>query len=156
MFIVGSRRTPRQDVECAVNELVEVAVRALSPGINDPFTAMNCIDRLGASLGRLADREAPSPYLCDEEGRLRVIARSISFADVLSAAFNQIRQFSHGSVAVTIRILESLDSVAQHTHRVEDRVAVVHHAKMTAQNADAFPEASDRRAVEERFEELLS
>ena len=57
--IVGIRRTPRQDVECAIEELVEIAVRALSPGINDPFTAMNCIDRLGAALGDYLSESCP-------------------------------------------------------------------------------------------------
>ena len=153
-FIVGIRRTPRQDVECAVNELVEIAVRALSPGINDPFTAMNCIDRLGASLGRLAERQPPSPYRCDEEGRLRVIARPTRFSNVLGAAFNQIRQSSQDSVAVTIRILEALVSISQHVSREEDRAAIMHHAKMVVQNANTFSEESDRQEVMERFDRL--
>ncbi|MGH8598824.1 MAG: DUF2254 domain-containing protein, partial [Gammaproteobacteria bacterium] len=61
-FVLGSQRTPVQDVEFAVNQLVEIAVRALSPGVNDPFTAVACVDRLGAALSRLAQRGVPSPY----------------------------------------------------------------------------------------------
>jgi uncharacterized membrane protein len=57
-FLTGSRRTPRQDVECAIQELVEVAVRALSPGINDPHTTMVCIDYLAAALSRLSRHES--------------------------------------------------------------------------------------------------
>ena len=72
-MIVGKLRTPRQDVQCAIDEIVEVAVRALSPGINAPFTAMTCIDRLGAALGRLAGRKVPSPYRHDPGGQLRLV-----------------------------------------------------------------------------------
>ena len=155
LIIVGARRTPRQDVECAVEELVEVAVRSLSPGINDPFTAMNCIDRLGASLGRMANRNPPSDRRYDAEGRLRVIAQPIAFADVLDAAFNQIRQYSRDSVAVTIRLLESLCSIAQHVERQQDWDAIKLHAEMIKGQADEFPAARDREAVQQRFELLM-
>ncbi len=65
-FYFGKQRTPTQDVESAIGPLVEVAVRALSPGINDPFTAMTCIDWLGDALIRLAGREIPSAWRYDE------------------------------------------------------------------------------------------
>ena len=70
-FILGKQRTQQQDVEFDVNQLVEIAVRALSPGINDPFTAIRCVDQLSAALARLAERELPSPARYDEEGRPR-------------------------------------------------------------------------------------
>ena len=73
--MTGNSRTPRQDVCCAVDELVEVAVRALSPGINDPFTAVACIDRMTAALSRLLQRSLPSPYRYDKHNCLRVIAQ---------------------------------------------------------------------------------
>lgn len=152
--IVGVRRTPRQDVECAVSELVEVAVRALSPGINDPFTAINCIDRLGASLGRLAERQEPPSNRYDESGRLRVIAKGASFGDVLDASFNQIRQYARDSVAVTIRLLDTLTAIAEHLQRPEDRQAVLRHAEMVLHVGEAFPEENDREDVRSCFETL--
>lgn len=88
-FITGHIRTPRQDVKYAVNELVEVAVRALSPGISDPFTAMNCIDRLGAAVGRVAAREMPTQFRCDDQQQLRIIERTVKFGDVLDTAIKQ-------------------------------------------------------------------
>lgn len=154
MIIVGFRRTPRQDLECAIDELVEIAVRSLSPGINDPFTAINCIDRLGASLSRLAERRMPAPNRYDEQGRLRVIASAVSFAGALDAAFNQIRQYANDSVAVTIRLLEALAAILPHTFRAEDRVAVKHHARMIARVADAFTEESDKQAVHDRLDRI--
>jgi len=78
-------------------------VRALSPGINDPFTAMACIDWLGDALIRLAGRELPSGWRYDEEGRLRIIANTTDFAGIAASAFNQIRQYGSKSVAVVLR-----------------------------------------------------
>jgi uncharacterized membrane protein len=154
--IVGIRRTPRQDVECAIEELVEIAVRALSPGINDPFTAMNCIDRLGAALGRLSERKLPTAYRCDDEGSLRLIVRTVSFANALDAAFSQIRQYGHNSVAVTIRLLEALTSVAEHVQRDEDRYVVKLHAEMVSRHAESFSEEHDKGEIFERLQRVYS
>jgi uncharacterized membrane protein len=120
-FILGTERTLTQDVEFGVDQLVEVAVRALSPGVNDPFTAMTCIDRLGEVLGRLAERLMPSHDRYDEHGALRVLAYPITFADIADAAFNQIRQYGRSSTAVAVRLLETLAVIAAHTLRTEDR-----------------------------------
>lgn len=155
-IIVGTRRTPRQDVECAIDELVEVAVRALSPGVNDPFTAMNCIDHLGAALGRLAERKLPSAYRHDNEGRLRVIARPVSFGEVLDASLNQIRQYGRDSVAVVIRMLDALASIAEHIQRNEDRDAVKLHAEMIVRIGETFSEQHDQDAIRAGFERLTS
>ncbi|MFI4876389.1 MAG: DUF2254 domain-containing protein [Blastopirellula sp. JB062] len=123
-LIVGTDRTPRQDVNCAVHELVQVAIRALSPGINDSFTAMNSIDRLGAALCRLALREIPSAYRYDDEDQLRVIARPCQFSEVLGAAFNQIRQCGADSEAATLRLIEALRTIAARVSREEDKKAI--------------------------------
>ena len=154
--IVGIRRTPRQDIECAIEELVEIAVRALSPGINDPFTAMNCIDRLGAALGRLSERKLPTAYRCDDEGRLRIIVCSVAFANALDAAFNQIRQYGHNSVAVTIRLLEALASVAEHVHCDNDRDVVKLHAEMVSRHTESLAEEHDKEVVRERIQRVYS
>jgi uncharacterized membrane protein len=128
--LIGAERTPRQDVECAVNELVEVAVRALSPGINAPLTAIVCIDRLGASLARLAERRIPSPWRYNAQGQLRVIARPYTFHGILAAAFDQIRQYGASSVAVMIRMLEALSRIAAATRRTDDRTSIRTQADM--------------------------
>lgn len=152
-FALGNQRTSGQDIEFAVNQLVEIAIRALSPGVNDPFTAMACVDRLGSALCRLAQRDMPSPYRHDSQDQLRIIAPVFTFPDVTDAAFNQIRQYGRSSAAVTIRLLETIAEVAGSVHRSEDRVALLRHAKMIARRADGgLPEDEDRREVEERFQ----
>ncbi len=105
-------RTLTQDVEFAIDQLVEIAVRALSPGVNDPFTAINCVDRLGAALVVLAGREIPSAYRYDDDGRLRVVADASTIGGIVNAAFDQIRQAARNDAAVTIRLLETIAAVA--------------------------------------------
>jgi uncharacterized membrane protein len=155
-FFLGAERTEEQDLEFAVHQLVEVALRALSPGINDPFTAINCVDRLGAALHRLAEREIPSPYRYDSAGQLRVIAPVVSFPDVMDAAFNQIRQYGRSSASVTIRLLETLAVLARRVRREEDRLAVARHATMIENGSrEALPEPRDRKDVEKRYRAVL-
>jgi uncharacterized membrane protein len=151
-FLIGAERNLTQDVEFAVDQLVEVAVRALSPGINDPFTAMTCIDRLGEARCRLAERVLPSPFRYDDDGQLRVIAHSFTFADVTGTAFNQIRQYGRGSAAVTIRLLEAIANVATHTSKEEDRAALLQQASMIRRGSqEAIPEEWDRQKIEARY-----
>jgi uncharacterized membrane protein len=145
-FALGNQRTSGQDIEFAVNQLVEIAIRALSPGVNDPFTAMTCVDHLGSALCRLAQRDMPSPYRHDTQDQLRVITPVFTFPDVTDAAFNQIRQYGRSSTAVTIRLLETIAEVAGSVHRPEDRAALLRHAKMIARGArDGLPEDEDRQ-----------
>lgn len=156
VFALGNQRTSGQDIEFAIDQIVEVAIRALSPGVNDPFTAMTCVDHLGAALSRLAQRDMPSPYRYDTEGQLRVISPVFSFIDVTDAAFNLIRQHGRSSAAVTIRLLDTIAVVAESVDRPEDRAALLRHARMIGRGAgEGLPEDEDRRAVEERCQAAI-
>lgn len=157
VFILGHQRTQTQDVEFDINQLVEVAIRALSPAINDPFTAMMCTDRLGAALCELAQKDFPSAYRYDEADKLRVITNSASFAELVSAAFNQIRQYGRESVSVTIRLLEVIALVGSRTRNEEQRTALRKQAIMIERSCHAnIQEEWDRKAIEERFHKALS
>ncbi len=81
-FVVGLDRTPEQDLEFSIRRIVELAQRSLSPGINDPTTALYCIDRLGEVFGRLADREIPSPMRFDEKRQLRIVTEINTFGEL--------------------------------------------------------------------------
>jgi len=154
-FVLGPQQTPTQDVEFAVNQLVEVAVRALSPGINDPFTAMTCVDRLGAALCRLAGRKIPSPNRRDKEGRVRVIAYPFTFANVADTALRQIRQYGRESTAVLVRMLETIAVVIPHVRNEEDLAVLCRHALLIEQAAEGLPQQADRDDVEDRYQEVL-
>ena len=125
VIIVGPRRTPRQDVGYAARELVEIALRALSPGINDPFTAMSCVDRLGGALGRLVERSVPVRIRRDGESVARVlITEADGFPEVLIQSFGQIREYGAGSTAVSLTILKALAEIANHASRPDDIHAI--------------------------------
>lgn len=152
-FALGNERTSGQDIEFAVEQLVEIAVRALSPGINDPFTAVACVDHLGSVLCRLAQRDMPSPYRYDTHDQLRMITPIFTFANITDAALNQIRQYGRTSTAVTIRLLETIAEVARFVSRAEDRKALLRHASMISRGArGGLLEYEDRQEVDDRFQ----
>jgi len=151
-FVLGVQRTIQQDVKFPIDQLVEIAARALSPGINDPFTAVTCIDRLSAALCHLAQKEIPSNYRYDDTDKLRVIARSVTFEAALDKAFNQIRQYGHSSTAVTIRLLDAIAIIAPFTHTKADRTALLRHANTIERGSqDGIIEASDRQDVRQSY-----
>jgi uncharacterized membrane protein len=142
-----------QDVEFALRQLVEIAVRALSPGINDPFTAITCLDRLGAALSQLAGRDIPSACRYDEQDKLRVITDSVTFAGLTDTAFNQIRQYGRSNVEVVIRMLETIAVIGEHTHSKQDRDALMRHAAMIKRGSDeVVPEERDRKDIQAQYE----
>lgn len=130
IVVQGSQRTPVQDPEFAIHQLVEIAVRAMSPGINDPYSAITCVDKLSAILCELCARPFPDSTRFDDSGAIRVTINNIKFSGLAEAAFNQIRQYSKDSVAVTIRLLESLDNIAQASINDEQREFVCHQLQM--------------------------
>lgn len=155
-LVLGNQRTSGQDIEFAVTQLVEIALRALSPGVNDPFTAITCVDHLGSALSRLATREMPSPYRHDSQDQLRVIALAATFPEITNVAFNEIRQSARSSTAVTIRLLETIAVIAQFAHRSGDRATLIRHAEMIARGSrDGLSEVEDLRAVEERYQRVI-
>ncbi|MEW5856320.1 MAG: DUF2254 domain-containing protein [Cyanobacteriota bacterium] len=152
IFIFGEQRTEQQDVEFPINQLVEIASRAISPGINDPFTAIQCINQLSAGLCRLAERDFPSPYRYDNDNNLRAIANPVTFAELIDTAFNQIRQYSKSDVAVRMRLLEAIALIATHTHHQKDRAALLRHAQMIERSSrEEVSEELDRKDIEERY-----
>jgi uncharacterized membrane protein len=155
-FYFGYRRTLVQDVEFAIDQLVEVAVRALSPGVNDPFTAINCVDRLGAALCGLAERSIPSPYRYDKEGHLRVVTDASTIRGMVDASFDQIRQAAHGTTSVTLRLLETIAAVAAHTRNPAFRTALRHQADAIQRGSESsIKDPTDRQDVEVRYREAI-
>ena len=135
MFIIGIDRTGTQDVTFFVDQLVELAVRALSPGINDPGTARLCIDRLEQALCHLAGRHIPSAERYDEDGDVRVIACPLTFPDVVASAFEEIARYGRTSVSVTCRLLEAVRNVGSCVTHHEDRSALLRQAAVIAAGA---------------------
>jgi uncharacterized membrane protein len=152
-FIVsGQERTPTQDLEFAVRHLVEVAVRALSPGINDPFTAIAVIDRLRGGLSRLCTKQLPPPEMRDATGKVRLTRRVTTYGGTLDAAFNQIRQAGSSKPAILIHMLEGIGAIAEHTQTEEQRSALARHADLIrGAGARDVPQPEDRDDLERAF-----
>lgn len=153
-FTIGSQQTPAQDVEFVINQLVEVAVRALSPGVNDPFTAITCIDYVGAALVRLAAKKMPAICRCDDAGKLRLVLYPVTFRDLLEVSFRQIRQYGRSSAAVSTRLLEAIAMVLRHIRRREDCAMLLEQARSIYEGAQELQDI-DRRDVEERFRMVM-
>jgi uncharacterized membrane protein len=151
-FITGHKRSQVQDVEFLINELVEMAARALSPGINDPFTAISCINHLGAALSDLAQRVFPSVLKKDRENRVRVITYPTTFERIVDVAFNQIRQYGRSHAAVSIRLLENIGVILPFTRHAAQREALLRQAALIERGShEGLPEEADRRDVHERY-----
>jgi uncharacterized membrane protein len=155
-FAVGEYRSLEQDVEFPIQQLVDMALRALSPSLNDPYTAVNCIDRLGAAICHLCDRQTPPPRWYDKDGRLRLILDVPTYEGIVDAAFNQIRQSAADNIAASIRLLEALQAIAVVTSGPKQRKVIRRHAEMIHHACQkALTEQKDRDDIEERFREVL-
>ncbi len=119
VFDFGPTRTLQQDVEFGVLQIVDVALKAISPAVNDPTTAINCIDQLSRILIRFASREPPEDLLYDPPGIVRASLGWIHFERLLEAAFEQIRMYSKKDVAVSLRLLRALGDIAASTPDAE-------------------------------------
>ncbi|HEX2018321.1 MAG TPA: DUF2254 domain-containing protein [Aurantimonas sp.] len=120
----GNERTPSDDPVFLIDELVEIAARALSPGVNDPFTAITCMDWLTASLALLAGRESPDPLHVDEDGKLRVIDRDRSFEGYLAISFGHIRQYVASDMIAAQRYLHCLAELVPACRDAPQRSAI--------------------------------
>lgn len=151
----GRQRTPLQDIEFAVDQLVQVALRALSPGINDPFTAITCIDWLSASLGRMGLLEFPSSYTLDGNNTSRVKASSFSFSGAVNAVYNPMRQNARGNVMVLIRLMESLTAIALVLEDATRQQCIFRHAELIMESAEEDDlRPSDLQELQQRFDKL--
>lgn len=112
-FAIGYSRTPTQDVFFILNEFVEVATRALSPGVNDPFTAMQCIDWLSDGLVQLSQRKLPTRYRMDEQDELRIITTEVTRADFVQSMLWQLVPYVRNDRNASIYFIESMKRVIE-------------------------------------------
>ena len=156
-FLVGDQSTPEQDVEFAIDQIEQIALRAVGPGFNDTFTAIHCLDWLAAGLAHVAQEELPSPYRYDAQGALRVITPVSTFDGLTDAAFNQIRQIGRDKAAVLIRLIEVIADLAPRMRNAGQKDALRRHARVTYEEAlGALTSAHDRGDVEDRYRKAMT
>ena len=123
-FTVGRYRTLEQDAAFGIRQLVDIALRALSPGVNDTTTAAICVDHLGAILTELAEREIEGKLRKDESGTIRVIARGATFESLVDEAFDQIRDSASNNPAIFLRQLDAIQAIGGRTNN-EPRLEIL-------------------------------
>jgi len=111
-LVIGAERTPTQDLAFSLRRIVEIAQRALSPSVNDPTTAIYCIDRLGEALARLAERRMPAAHRLDADGHLRVVAKTASFGVLAHEAFAAVARYGMADADVVRALLHTLGRLA--------------------------------------------
>ena len=129
-FHLGKQRTPTQDVEYTINQLAEMGVRAMSPAINDPFTAMTCLDYMGDGLALFVRQRKDSPYIYDREGRLRIVFDPVTFDQLLDAAFGMLRHASSNNAKVLLHMLDVVDAIGRETNSPEARRVLARHVSL--------------------------
>jgi len=156
-FDFGPTRTLQQDVEFGVLQIVDIALKAISPAVNDPTTAITCIDQLSRILIRFASREPPEELLYDPPGTVRASIGWIHFERMLDAAFEQIRMYSKTDVAVSLRLLRALGDIAASTpDKMFRRTLVEHGERIVAGCAERLSEEelSELRARQAELESI--
>jgi uncharacterized membrane protein len=155
--IAGPNRTLTQDVSFGVDQLVEIAIRALSSAVNDTFTALTCVDWLGDSLCKITARWHPARVHRDREGFIRVITAEPSHERLVQRAFEKIRQASDGMPAVMIRQLDALVKIMAETSDTGQRRVLLDQAAMILRASErSVPEEADRADVQRRYAEVLA
>jgi uncharacterized membrane protein len=153
--VTGPHRTLMQDPVFAIDQLVEIAIRALSPAVNDTFTALTCLDWISSGLCRLSTRELTERIFRDEEGRIRLIGADWSYTKIVNRSFDKIRQAARGMPAVLIRILDTLTVVVNSTTGAAQREVLLRQGEMVLRAAnESVTERLDLDDIQSHFDAL--
>ena len=150
-YRISAHRTIEWDPAFGIRQIVDIALKALSPGVNDTSTAVMCVDYLTAILARLSGRCHP-PLHRYEGDALRVVAIVPTFEALLAEAFDQIRGSAEGNVAIIARMLGAIDTLGSLTVNPSHRRALDEQVQWIAELADrTLPAPQDRARIERRL-----
>jgi uncharacterized membrane protein len=153
--VTGPHRTLVQDPVFAIDQLCEIAIRALSPAVNDTFTALTCIDWLSAGLGRVSGRVLDEGVYRDDGGKVRLIESDPSYARMVNRSFDKIRQSAGGMPAVLIRLIDSIGSIMLDTTSAEQRLVLRRQVDMVLRLAEeTVEEPNDLAEIQFRYQRL--
>ena len=153
--VTGPHRTLEQDAVFAIDQLVEIAIRALSPAVNDTFTALTCIDWLADGLCTVSERSLPPAARRDRTGAIRLLEPGPSYPRMVNRAYDKIRQAGADMPAVAIRLMESLAKILSYTAHEDQRVVLLRQADMIWRASQrSISEPEDLQEVERRYDRL--
>jgi uncharacterized membrane protein len=154
--VTGPYRTLAQDVSFGLDQLVEIALRALSPAVNDTFTAMTCIDWIGDSLFKVTGNWQPKHVYRGQSGTVRVITTEPTYERLVQRSFEKIRQAGRGMPAIMIRQLDALAKIMQRAVTAAERDLLLEQAVMIDRLAtSSVPEPSDRADVRSAYQAVI-
>ena len=154
--VTGPHRTLTQDPVFAIDQLVEIAIRALSPAVNDTFTALTCIDWLSAGLSEISARVLEEGVYRGRSGHVRLIEFDPSYGRMVNRAFDKIRQSARGMPAVIIRMIDALAHITENTTNSRQRAVLLRQAEMIVRGAEEeVPEKFDLAEIRYRFDLLV-
>jgi len=142
-IVFGQTRTPVQDIEYPIRQLVEIALRALSPGVNDPYTAAAVVDRLAGSIAAIMARGDPQSLWRDADDMVRLIMPTTSLDGILDAAFNEIRQAGATHPAILIRLVDRLGQLLAHADEKQAETILRHLDLTRATGERGIPDEAD-------------
>jgi uncharacterized membrane protein len=149
-FKIGPTRTNDQDIAYGIWQLVDIALKALSPAVNDTSTGVMCINYLTAILARIAPRQESSRYLLEKD--VPRLDRSIpSFESLIDQAFDQIRHNANDSVAIIVRMLHSLHLLLDLVVDAQRRQSILKHVHLVVELAERTLQTTDERALAESY-----
>jgi uncharacterized membrane protein len=152
----GPYRTLAQDVSFGVDQLVEIAIRALSPAVNDTFTALTCIDWIGDSLCKVTGRWHPIRVYRDAAGVVRLVTTETTYQRLVQRAFEKIRQSGRGMPAVMIRQLDALAKIMERATAAEDCQLLLDQAAMIERlSLSSVDEESDRADIQSAYQAVI-
>ncbi len=154
---IGQCRTPADDPEFAIDQLVEIALVALSPGVNRTYTAIMCVDQLTEALAWVVRRRyIPGSARCGKDGTTYVWLHPLEFSSLLEAAFNKIRQNSHMNEAMTIHLLHVFNLLASQTDDANYKAAISAQAIALMAEVDRMAMAGfDKEHLDDSYKSLM-
>lgn len=151
-FATGNSRSAYQNILFLADELVEILARALSPGVNDPFTAMNCINWFHSSMKIFAVGELPSPFRYDKAGKLRLIAYPVTFESFVQTICNQSRAYIATDRNTTIKMMTVLTEITAIVKEADHKACVMKqldNLKLAAE--ELLPSEVDKAEVRKHY-----
>ncbi len=156
-YIVGEKRIPVEDLEFNLEILIEMTLRALSPGMNDILIANQCIDYIGESIALLVKKKFPKEYLHSEEGKLLLVTKEFSFAGYMNAVLNSIRQYAILHCSVSIRIMDILIKVIKINECDSYRSTIQRHFMAIYESTvEKHKHPFDQESINQRYQKFIS
>jgi uncharacterized membrane protein len=151
---IGPTRTLQQDIEFGILQIVDIALKAISPAVNDPSTAITCVDQLSRILVRAMGRKPMPTMLQDDAGTNRVAVLWADLPRLLDVAFEQIRLYARNDLVVSLRLLKALGDLACTVARPSDWALIRERGARICRGCVGRMDAGEVQLLEQRWEQI--